>query len=230
VRQWALGVTIAPRRQPTHDETLDHIRAAGWDDFHLFTEPDVELAARHDGLPRTRRPTRYYAWKNWFAALGELWERYPGRDAYGIIQDDVLLCRNIRAFLEEQLWPADDCGVASVYCPSHYERDAPGWYARDTGLRLRPALTFFFPPASVESILAHPTTKGWPRRKNIDNAVGLWARETRRLPYFFSPSLAQHVGETSTIVFFKKLRGKRISDRFVGDDFDALALTRPEER
>lgn len=224
VKTWAIGVTIAPRKQPTHDQTLDYIKEAGWDDVHLFTEPDVDLAERHRHLTRTTRPERFYAWKNWFTALRELYETYPGRDAYGIIQDDVLLCKNIRGFLEHELWPSEDCGVASVYCPSHYERERSGWYSRDTGLKLRPALTFFFPPAAVESILSHPSTVGWPRRKNIDNAVGLWARETRKLPYFFTPSLAQHIGETSTIVFFKKLKGKRVSDQFVGDNFDALEL------
>ena len=224
VKSWALGMTIAPRKQSTHDASLDCLPAAGWDQIHLFTEPGVELAERHRGQPRTIRPQRYYAWQNWFSGLRELYETYPGRDAYGILQDDIVPCRNVRQFLERELWPAEDCGVASVYCPSHYEREIPGWYSRNIGIKLWSAVTLFFPPASVESILEHPVTTGWRRRKNIDNAVGLWASETGRLPYFFTPSLVQHTGATSTIVFFKGLRGNRISRQFVGTEFDALEL------
>ena len=59
-RKWAVGVTTAPRRQPTLDTCLDYLLRAGWDNVRLFVDDRVPvLASRHRQLPVTlRQPSR----------------------------------------------------------------------------------------------------------------------------------------------------------------------------
>ena len=226
IKNWAVGMTLAPRSKPTHNPTLQSAKDTGFDNIHLFIEdPDkVEIDKKFKKYPRTLRNPPLGAWKNWITSLEELYETYPDQDAYVMLQDDVSFCKNIKKFLEKSLWVDSyrNTGVISVYCPSHYEREIPGWYKRNVGLNLRPALTFIFPPESVESVLRYFKKNPWKRKANIDNAIGQWARHTKRLPYFFSPSLAQHVGHSSAISPWKKIAGKRKSKQFVGEDFDAM--------
>ena len=224
IKTWAVGMTLAPRKKPTHNETLRSAKLAGFDDIHLYMDGKVEVDEEFKDYPVTLREPILGPWKNWTATLKELYETYPDRDAYAIFQDDVSFCKNIRKFAEKTLWVDSDrhMGVASFYSPSHYERTIPGWYKRNVGISLRPALTFVFSPTNVESVLAYFERNPWRRKANIDNAIGQWGRHTKRYPYFFSPSLCQHIGHSSVISPWKSIKGKRKSYKYVGEDFDAM--------
>ncbi len=224
IKTWAVGMTLAPRKKPTHNETLRSAKAAGFDNIHLYMDGKVEVDDEFKDYPVTLREPALGPWKNWIKTLKELYETYPNRDAYAIFQDDVTFCKNVKEFAEKTLWVDSDrhMGVASFYSPSHYERTIPGWYKRNVGISLRPAVTFVFSPTNVESVLSYFERNPWRRKANIDNAIGQWGKHTRRYPYFFSPSLCQHTGHTSVISPWKSIKGKRKSYKYVGEDFDAL--------
>ena len=224
IKTWAIGMTLAPRKTPSHNDTLRSAKAAGFDNIHLYMDGEVEIDKEFKGYPVTLRDPPFGPWKNWIATLEELYQTYPDRDAYAIFQDDVSFCKNVREFAEKTLWADDErsMGVASFYSPSHYERTIPGWYKRNVGINLRPALTFVFTPESLESVLRYFKKNPWRSKANIDNAIGQWARHTKRFPYFFSPSLCQHTGHASVISPWKKIQGKRKSKKFVGEGFDAM--------
>lgn len=174
------------------------------------------------------------AWPNWYLALAELVLKDPLADCYFLVQDDVIFCRNSRLFLEADLWPAGKVGLVSLYCPSIYHSEKStsdyGPHEVDEGFGLVGALTFLFPPESARAVLQDTNVvehrlKG--RRRglcNIDAVVGRWARETGRKIYFYSPSLANHIGETSSIWLNQEPRRGRMCHRFLGERFDAMEL------
>ena len=223
IKSWAVGMTLSPRKRPTHNETLRSAKLAGFDDIHLYMDGKVDVDDEFKDYPVTLREPKLGAWKNWITTLEELYNTYPDKDAYAIFQDDVSFCKNVRKFAEKTLWADSErhMGVASFYSPSHYERTIPGWYKRNVGITLRPAVTFVFSPTNVESVLSYFERNPWKRKANIDNAIGQWGRHTKRYPYFFSPSLCQHIGHTSVISPWKSIKGKRKSYKYVGEDFDA---------
>ena len=221
IRNWAVGITIAPRERPTHTTTIDSFIEAGWDKIHIFSEPGVVLEDRHSTMPITTRDSKYGAWKNWFTALKNLVDLYPAADCYGLIQDDVIFCRGIKKFLEKTLWPSQDVGVCSIFTPSHYTKDTAGWYKNNRGGKLWMAQTYFFPPKAARSCINHPRLVNWKKDRQIDNAVGFWARDTKMYPYYFSPSLAQHIGHASTLWNKNnKANGRRAASDFLGQDYD----------
>ena len=50
VSQWAVGVTTAPRAEPTLEECLTSLASAGWDNPRLFVDGAVSIPDAFDGL------------------------------------------------------------------------------------------------------------------------------------------------------------------------------------
>ena len=220
--RWAVGMTTAPRRDPTIEASLTSMAEAGWPTPRLFVEPETDLPAVALTLPLTSRDDRLGAFPNWFLALSELYQRNPHADGFLICQDDVLLSRGTRNYLERSLWPAPEVGVVSVYCPAHHaESERDGFQQVDAGWDTWGALAYVFPNPSVRALLAdiqvinhrhHGPGQG---DRNIDSVVGNWCRRTGR-PYFVHwPSLAEHIGGTSTIWRHASIGGKRRAGQFL---------------
>lgn len=230
VARWAVGVTTAPRATPTLETCLDSLAQAGWESPRLFIEPDTEIPARFAHLPRSDRDRPMGEWPNWLLGLNELVLRHPLADAYMMVQDDTIFCRNVRAYLEDCLWPARRVGVISVYCPAPYSRSEPGWHAVPNADGVMGALTFVFPNAAARQMLSHPMIANYRLRAPmrglcmVDVLVGQWAAALHLPVFYHSPSLAQHIGDTSTLWPGAPNAGKRCADTFVGTDFDARAL------
>lgn len=224
INKWAIGVTIAPRDIQTYDRTLDCIIDNGWEPY-LFCEPGVELLPKYQKLPHMIRPRKYGAWKNCFHSLACLYEFYPDAECYGLFEDDVILCKGAKTFLSKTLWPANDCAFASIYSPDIYTNDNIGYYecVKDY---LWGGLAYFFSNTSIKKFIKN----SYALRYNgihKDITLGKWAKQVKLKPYYFSPSLAQHIGETSTIwgPDSKIVRGRQASD-FVGMSFNAEQLTK----
>ena len=206
INHWSVGITTAPRTQPTLKETIDSLRRAGWQQLQLFAEPDVAMPENDPDLIISERPLRLGAFPNWYLSLTEMMLRNPKAEAYLICQDDVLFAQNSRDYLERHLWPAAEIGVVSIYCPSHYQQNqTPGFVREDRGWSSWGALAYIFSNPSARlllsdvAVLSHRGFGPADGMKQIDAVVGLWC-ERQQLPYYVhSPSLAQHVGETSTI-------------------------------
>jgi hypothetical protein len=223
VSTWAVGVITAPRRTPTLDTCLDSLIRAGWERPRLFVDTATTIATRHDDLPLTLREPRIGAWPNYYLALAELVLRDPEADAYMLAEDDVLFAdrEDLRAYLEDVLWPSDPVGAVSLYCSSSYTQSDPGWHRFD-GEWVWGALAFIFSPPSARRFLSDPLIFAHRTSKNeglqdTDVLIGVWSHQ-RDLPVFFpTPSLVQHIGETSTIWPAARVFGLRRADRFAGD-------------
>ena len=210
VSTWSVGVTTAPRTEPTLSDTLRSLREAGFPDVRLFAEPGsprvTEPGPNCASLPRTDRAETLGAFPNFYLALSELVLRDPRADAYLLCQDDVEFSKGLRGYLERTLWPAADVGVVSVHTPRHFAVGKPrGWHAEDRGWGAWGAQGYVFPNRSARRFLSDPAVldhRGFgPREglKNVDSVVGAWCRRTG-LPYFVhAPSLSRHTGETSTL-------------------------------
>jgi hypothetical protein len=188
----------------------------------------ARIPRRFNHLPVTRRDEVLGAFPNWYLALTELVMRSPNSEAYFLVQDDVLFARRVRPMLEYELWPSLRAGVVSLYCPSHYAVDKPpGFHRENRGWKTWTAQALVFPNPSARAFLAatlpldhrhHGPRQG---SRNIDCIVGAWCRAARRPFYVFRPSLAEHIGETSTLYPHATATGRRRSSSFVGEDFDA---------
>lgn len=233
VNHWAVGVTTAPRRKPTLERTLRSLARAGWDRPRLFAEPRTEISSEFENLPITRRDQVLGAFPNWFLALAELVMRQPQAIAYLLCQDDVLFSVGLRSYLEQTLWPDPRAGVISIHCPSHLSRGkSPGYHGLDLGWSAWGAQAYVFSPCAARTFLADPLPllhrRSGPREgtRNIDSLVGLWCRLRDRPYYIHVPSLAQHIGDTSTLWPGATTRGRRRASDFI-DDLDHLQIAAP---
>lgn len=219
---WSVGVTTAPRRVGTLEQTLSSLKSAGWEDVRIFAEPDSPLPKPSAGYQITQRDEALGAFANWYLGLSELYLREPRADAYLICQDDVLLAEGLRAYLEGTLWPSASVGVVSVYCPGHVSVGMPSGFHVDTkGWQTWGALAYVFSNPSVRAFLSDPIVLNHSHhgpdrgRRNIDSLVGAWC-ERRERPYFVHvPSLAQHIGETTTVWSRDGCDNRRRASQFI---------------
>src|SRR5689334_16407116 len=93
VKNWAVGITTAPRSETTLAASVASLAEAGWDAPHLFAEPETQLDEKLRQLPVTWRQKRLGAFPNWYLALVELYLTQPRAEAYLLCQDDVVYAR-----------------------------------------------------------------------------------------------------------------------------------------
>ena len=121
-------------------------------------------------------------------------------------------------------------GLVSVYTPTPYARDETGFHTVEIGECLLGALTYIFPNALARLLLAsaeivdHRLRPELAGLREIDVAVGQWARRHQLPVYYHSPSLAQHIGERSTIWDAGDPSAARTARDFLGEAFDARKL------
>ena len=224
VRRWAVGVTTAPRKPPVLDWSLDSLIRAGWPEPRLFADRTVPIARRSAHLAVTLRDDRVGAWPNFYLGLIELLMRDPDADAYMMVEDDVLYYdrQDLRAYLEAVLWPGAEPCLVSLYCSAAYTRPEAGWY-RHEGKWTMGALAFVFPAALAKRfvadarVLEHRWNGPAGGLAGVSGAVGSWAFRRGVPVYFPSPSLAQHIGDRSTIWPSSQARGRRRADQFLAD-------------
>ncbi len=204
VKEWAVAVTTAPRREPTLAACLDSLVTAGWDRARLFLDGTAPLPDRYSDWPVTWREESVGAWPAWYFALAELVLQQPQADAYVMLQDDVALYprESLRAYLEEVLWPGDRPGVISLFYtglnPSTGWFDAKGaWHFSAAGLIFSAgvARTFLCDSDVTRSLLAASGHTHIP----IPEILHQWINRQGIDLWYANPSLAQHMGNTSTI-------------------------------
>ena len=100
---------------------------------------------------------RLGAFSNYYLGLTELVLRHTSADAYMMCQDDVVFAVGLRAYLEQSLWPADDVGVVSVYCPAHVAVSRPfGFHRDERGWQSCGAHCYVFSPPAARHFLTTP--------------------------------------------------------------------------
>jgi hypothetical protein len=203
---------------------LDSLHRAGWETPHIFADRAVRIAPRHETLPITVRQPEVGAWPNYSLGLIELLMRQPGADAYLMVQDDILFYDrlNLRSYLEQVLWPTDPPGIVSLYCSAAYSRPAIGWHKFE-GDWVWGALAFVFPRdlarqfACQTALLAQHWSERNDGNGHIDSLIGRWASRNDVPVFFPCPSLAQHIGDFSSLWPSQRAIGHRRADRFLAD-------------
>lgn len=226
IYKWAVGMVTAPRKEETFTQSMRSLIAAGWDSPHIFAEPGSPIPDEFRSLPLTQRGVVAGCWPNFYLALQELLTLHPDADAFMVAQDDVLFARgdaneNLRQFLERSLWPDDQTGCVSIYCSAAYHQEKQDWH-RFQGKWLWGALAFIWPRESLIHFLGHNglmwryADKRTGGLRRSDRVVGNWHVEHQKSMWYCSPSLVQHIGNTSTIYGpGNKARGKRAAKQFV---------------
>lgn len=233
VKTWAVGVTTAPREAATLERTLQSLCDAGFSQLRIFAEPDSLIPECFGDCPVTWRESRVGAFPNWYLALAELVMRVPQADAYFLCQDDVQLANGLRQYLEMILWPARSVGAVSVYRAARHPGPADfGFSLGRGGWDTHGALTLIFPNTSARALLAHPFVVNHRHLGpnsglyNVDDVVGEWCARAG-LPYCaHHPSLAFHLGETSTLFPQARAEGIRQAASFLTDLRPYLPLIR----
>ena len=245
-KTFAFGITTIPeRRTTTLPITIRSLTNAGFDNPILFIddrddggwglEYDMTIAPPYLSLRKVfRTDGRIKAFGHWILSLYELFIRNPHADLYALFQDDIIVSRNLRLYLDRVTLP--NRGYLNLYTFPSNQKVAPsttGFYRSNQNGKGATALVF-----DRESIVAlltspHILTKLRSRNhrawKSIDggiiqafkdaNPVGHWHE------YVHNPSLVQHIGtqangHQSTLGNPEHL----LAPSFMGEDFDCSSL------
>ncbi len=225
VRGWAVGVTTAPRVQPVLPTCLESLARAGWERPHLFIDAAVRVPEPFDRLPCTLRDERIGAWPNYYLALAELLLRHPRADAYLLVQDDALFADRepLTSYLEAVLWPGRTSCLVSLYCIDADTAIEPGWHPSAGQVRSGP-VALVFPRDLAKAFLGDRDVieHRWHADEATATAIGgvisSWA-DRRGIPVWLpTPSLVQHIGDTSTLWPMARAQGTRRARRFAGGE------------
>ncbi len=239
----AVGVRCVGREPATVWRTIESLTRTGFDSPRFFVDgpfDGLERLARHG--PVAWRGERIGGWPSFLLALTELHLRSPDAAHYLLIEDDVVFCRDVAAYLEPRRARLE---LASLYTSARVEgairprgvgftRLNPGWHVASG----TPAL--LFSNARLEQFLASDFVRGYRRHPpadldprhfrrdglhHADCVVGRFAYEAGCGIQYHCPSLVQHIGEVSAM--YPGLTGKRAnrySADFPGEEVSALTL------
>lgn len=248
-KTFAYGITTIPeRRTTTLPITLKSLANAGFTDPVLFIddrddggwglEYDMVTPPLYLGLKKVfRTDGRVRAFGHWILSLWELFIRNPHADLYALFQDDIIVSKNLRLYLDSITFPHR--GYLNLYTfPSNQKvaPPSPGFYRSNQNGKSATALVF--DRESIVTILtsSHTITKLRSRNhrawKSIDGGViqafkdaspvGQWHE------YVHNPSLIQHIGDKSTLgnpdVIGTGDPNHWKSTSFKGEDFDCTSL------
>ena len=247
--KWAYGVTTVPERRNTLlPVTLYSLTQAGFPQPRLFVDGDRDIGPWIDEfqLSVTGHYPPIRTLGNWILGLWELTIRYPSADYYAMFQDDILLSRNVRQYIEESNFP--NRGYVHLFASPVNEQlhtfGNKGYYPTNQMGKGALALVFtrdvlcelFTAPGFFQRPL-HPN-KG---HRNVDGIVSDSLRPKKILEYTHYPSLVQHNGKESTIdknptalsehpaeTFVRfQWPDSTFSTTFLGVEFDAMSLLQP---
>src|SRR5262249_54370050 len=126
-------------------------------------------------------------------------------------------------YLESVCWPGKSPCLVSLYCSRADTAATPGWHPSDSMMRSGP-VALAFPRELAKAFITDKDVfeHRWERDELaatcIGDVISIWAYE-RGVPVWLpTPSLVQHVGDTSTIWPLARARGKRQAILFVGNE------------
>lgn len=204
---WFVGVRTAPRRVSTLLQSVASIVAAGWTPT-IFAEPGTDLSGL-ERFPIVQRTERLGVWGNWRDIL----ERAAASDAEQVLtcEDDAVVVPGAREFVEASgILAQPRVGFTSLYTSKAHHQASQGWHTVDTSKWgcFWGSVAMVMPRHSVEQIVQHRIAQDWRGIRGDQVAPDVWGgdvavtRIVRALKlnmWAHSPSLCQHIGETSTI-------------------------------
>ena len=158
---WAVGVTTAPRQDPTLSTCVQSLITAGWQPT-VCAEPGTDLSGLSPQARTIVRPQQLGCWHNWLQMCRDLLEQHPRAEAILTVQDDTLFHRQTLQFVDQDLWPGDPekIGFVAIYTPQHYSHQVDllneqgervyrggSWYHARNKVQRNPGWRFTMGPA-----------------------------------------------------------------------------------
>ncbi len=154
--KWTVGVTTAPRNKGYYlDRTLRSLQNAGWSDVVVFAEPNSPIPEDFAGHVVHRRK-RYGDWTNWGSGLYELFLSEPDTDYFFMVEDDALICRGAKKYLELVIPQLGDFGSISIYTPGKYRQTSRGFSNCCEGIETWSTVTVIMSHRSVWRFFSDP--------------------------------------------------------------------------
>lgn len=216
---WAYGITTVPERMDSLlPSTIESLAAAGFDHPVLFVDGQPNgLDGLIDGIEVVSHP-RLGQLGNWMSAIFYLFTNKKS-DRYAIFEDDILACRQLRAYLER--FPP-----SKVYWNLITREDnlrltnrQPGWH--ESNQLGRGAQGLVFDRATADCLLRMERFVRGPSNGETmaDAAVNATLKSLGYKELIHYPSLLQHVGLVSTLNnSYGHVSG------FEGVDYDLLSI------
>lgn len=232
--RWSYGVTTVPERKKTLlPRTLHSLRAAGFDSPRLFVDGGSERDGYQElfGLPCSFRVPALRTAQNWHLAMLELYLRDQAADRFALFQDDFLICRGAREYLDRSPYPGR--GYLNLFTFSNSERSIEGkepgtWHEAaelDSGGGMqvgRGAVALVFSREAVMALLSSPylvervQDVHWGWRK-IDGGIVTAMNRAGWREFVHCPSLVQHIGDISSM----GSKRHKPAMSWPGEEFDA---------
>ena len=196
----AVGMITAPRAEITLFRSVSSFRKAGFKEkIHLFAEPGSVDSSGLEGVERHNNQTRLGSVNNWKHAL----ERLVGTGASWLLllEDDTVWCKDAAARFYAALHnpPCREVGFLSLFASrAMVLKQGPyAWQSCNAGKHFYGSLAMAFPRASAELILKNCDLV--KANCSPDSNSGAVMAKFELPCYVHVPSLAEHIGETSTI-------------------------------
>lgn len=248
---WEYGITTVDTRQDTTlPVTIESLKRAGFDKPRLFVDGTNAIPhyALKFGLPITvRGNNNVRAFANWYMAAVELYMRNPNADRYLLFQDDIIACKNLRAYLEYVPYP-DGNGRQKGYLnlitypqnesqsklygelPENNNGTQAGWYPSNQlgkgaqGLVFNNAAMIALLTSDYMVKRVQDERRGW---HGIDGGIATAMKRMGFIEYVHTPSLIRHIGE-ETSMGEEHPKTQPIDKSFQGEEWDAMTLVRKE--
>ena len=202
---WSYGVTTVPQRvNNLLPRTLASLAAAGFNSPHLFIDGLADAKGIKGITSVSQRDQQIGAFGSWILAAWELYIRSPQSRLYAIFQDDLIMCKGVKEYLEQFEYPKD--GYLNLFTFASNEiiisTKPKGWHKSDqTG---KGAVALVFSHEVMYTLLQQSHMVNKPQlpkgHKNIDGAVShALVTQAHLTEYIHKPSLVQHIGCVSTL-------------------------------
>lgn len=238
---WACGVTtVYSRKDTTLPKSLDTLANGGFGGLRLFVDGIDNAQAiewqKQFSMPVIAHDPALKTVGNWIVALWELYIRNPKCSKFAIFQDDILMCRDVRQYIDANPWP--DRGYLNLYTfpvNQAHAGDKLGWfdakecnngplYHGRKGQKGLGALGLCFTRACVIDLLSsrhlveRPIDAMYPTNK-LDGCIVTALNKAGWREHCHNPSLVQHTGDKSSMMHNPHPK----APSFRGEQWSALA-------